>query len=367
VYSGRPLPAKKDRSKKKEGDKEKDKERKEKVGSDKEKTSASRKPKEEKADQTGTFRTNSQGVYGEDLALDPDLVNKAPAEKRKVDPNSALARRLAAAGKVEPTAAVAQGNGGTADDFVAFPASSPAGFSADFGDHAFGEFDAKVDESAGAFGAFDVAASGDAELVEAFSAVTTGGSEWGSDSKENAKFDAFSTFSPQDGGVERTEGNSEDKGESAAGDDEDGDPEAGADVAESARRPRRSSKSKSSSSSDGGESNESDKGKRGQLRRTRSGARRHPKSDGKAGGDSDDLAAMTDVQGEVGDDGKPKRAPRVSSRSRKKEGSRRTTTGSDEAKDLSDKARRESKHAPTRSSSSRKPHKNKDDEDKLEP
>jgi hypothetical protein len=367
VYSGRPLPARKDRNKKKEGDKEKEKDRKEK-GSDRERSSSSRKKKDEKVDpSSGTFRTNSQGVYdGEDLALDPELLKKAPTEKRKVDPNSALARRLAAAGKAESTIAGAQEDE-KVDDFAAFPATSD--FSVDFDNTAaFGEFDAKAaNDNGAAFGEFDAAGGAGVDIDEAFGVPAGGGSDWGEGSESNGtKFDAFSSFSPD--GVEMTEGNIDDAAPE--------DIEEGVETEESNhhRHRRRSSKAKVSSSSedddvdDGGEAEKGNR--RGHLRRTRSSARRSKPDVTKPGDESDALGALVDGLGDA-DESTHRRAIRPSSRSRgiKKEGVRRSASNSDEVKDVADRVRKDSagRHTSSRTSSTRKSSRSKDEEVKPDP
>lgn len=75
VYSGKPLPPRKEK---------KSKDKKDKESSEKE---------EKKKKKAGTFNTSGQGV-SEDLTLDPKKVKEA----KKLDPNSAAARRRAAAG-----------------------------------------------------------------------------------------------------------------------------------------------------------------------------------------------------------------------------------------------------------------------------
>jgi serine/threonine protein kinase len=80
VYSGRPLPPRKER-------KSKDKEKKEKE---------TEKDSKDKKKKGGTFRTDGQGIQG-DLTLDPTDPKKAK-EAKKLDPNSAAARRRQAAG-----------------------------------------------------------------------------------------------------------------------------------------------------------------------------------------------------------------------------------------------------------------------------
>jgi serine/threonine protein kinase len=83
VYSGRPLPPRKDRKPKKE-DKEENAEG--------DPVEAKKSKKHEKA---GTFRTDGQGIY-KDLSLDPKDPSKQK-EAKKLNPNSAAARRRAAA------------------------------------------------------------------------------------------------------------------------------------------------------------------------------------------------------------------------------------------------------------------------------
>jgi serine/threonine protein kinase len=87
VYSGRPLPPRKERSKK-----DKDKE-KEKDGKD-----AKSKSKKKKNERAGTFRTDGQGIIQEEnLELDPDQALAKNTEVKKLNPNSAAARRRQAA------------------------------------------------------------------------------------------------------------------------------------------------------------------------------------------------------------------------------------------------------------------------------
>lgn len=97
VYSGKPLPPRKER-------KSKDKKEKEHKG-DKEKDKS--KDKKKKGERTGTFRTDGQGVDG-DLTLDHNDPNR-PKEAKKLDPNSAAARRRRAAA-----------GGGDSSEFAAF-------------------------------------------------------------------------------------------------------------------------------------------------------------------------------------------------------------------------------------------------------
>jgi len=97
VYSGKPLPPRKER-------KSKDKKEKEHKG-DKEKDKS--KDKKKKSERTGTFRTDGQGVDG-DATLDHNDPSK-PKEAKKLDPNSAAARRRRAAA-----------GGGDNSEFAAF-------------------------------------------------------------------------------------------------------------------------------------------------------------------------------------------------------------------------------------------------------
>ena len=116
VYSGKPLPPRKER-------KTKDKKEKERKDTDK-----SSKDKKKKGERTGTFRTDGQGVDGE-VTLDHNDPNR-PKEAKKLDPNSAAARRRrAAAGggdsDVVPfdTKFDSKDNNGVVDDDLAFSTS----------------------------------------------------------------------------------------------------------------------------------------------------------------------------------------------------------------------------------------------------
>ena len=151
VYSGKPLPPRKER---------KSKEKKEKEHSgDKEKEKS--KEKKKKAERAGTFRTDGQGVEGGDLTLtlDPNDPNR-PKEAKKLDPNSAAARRRrAAAGNDNPefsgfggTFEAGESNGEVNQD-LAFSTS----------DNPFASFEGSKDEGSktgsgggdGIFGSFD--------------------------------------------------------------------------------------------------------------------------------------------------------------------------------------------------------------------
>lgn len=88
VYSGRPLPPRKERSKK-DKDKEKEKESKDSKG----------KSKKKKNELAGTYRTDGQGIVQEEsLELDPAEALAKTTEVKKLNPNSAAARRRKAAG-----------------------------------------------------------------------------------------------------------------------------------------------------------------------------------------------------------------------------------------------------------------------------
>jgi len=150
VYSGKPLPPRKER---------KSKEKKEKEHSgDKEKEKS--KEKKKKAERAGTFRTDGQGVEGGDLTLtlDPNDPNR-PKEAKKLDPNSAAARRRrAAAGNDTPEFSGFDGtfeageNNGEVNHDLAFSTS----------DNPFASFEGSKDEGSksggggdGIFGSFD--------------------------------------------------------------------------------------------------------------------------------------------------------------------------------------------------------------------
>ena len=178
VYSGRPLPPRKDRKTKKE---------------EKEEAPAGAQSKESaKIEKAGTFRTDGQGIY-QDLSLDPNDPNKQK-EAKKLNPNSAAARRRAAAATAAPEPAFSS-FANTFDDSNQVAEVNPdLAFSAD----AFEAFDAiktsTTDRSASAaddvFGSFE----GDGEDVkDAFGSAQA----WG-DSRFDASFNAFGG-APKDG------------------------------------------------------------------------------------------------------------------------------------------------------------------------
>lgn len=89
VYSGRPLPPRKDRKPKKE-EKDEDAENGAQGGSKGRK----------KNEKGGSFRTDGQGIF-QDLSIDPKDPKLNQKEAKKLDPNSAAARRRMAAGVSE--------------------------------------------------------------------------------------------------------------------------------------------------------------------------------------------------------------------------------------------------------------------------
>jgi hypothetical protein len=143
VYSGRPLPPRKERSKK-DKDKEKD---------SKGSKSKSTKKHNEGA---GTYRTDGQGIVQEkSLELDPVEALAKTTEVKKLNPNSAAARRRKAAGGGAALHAPAEAN----DDFGISKLDNPFA-SAEMSENAsaiFGSFEGKSETGSdgmeGAFGA----------------------------------------------------------------------------------------------------------------------------------------------------------------------------------------------------------------------
>ncbi|KAL7573786.1 hypothetical protein ACA910_007815 [Epithemia clementina (nom. ined.)] len=155
VYSGRSLPPRKDRSKKKE--------EKEEEASKAEKTkSGGSKHKKKPEERVGTFRTDGQGIYDDGLGpTDP----KRPVQAKKLDPNSAAARRKISAQVAGTEFAEFPNKFGAQTDAnpdVAFPA--PTG--------AFDAFDKTGEGSGpGAFASFEISdedGSVDPEVKGAF-------------------------------------------------------------------------------------------------------------------------------------------------------------------------------------------------------
>jgi serine/threonine protein kinase len=328
VYSGRPLPPRKERKDKKEKEKEKEHTRSASSGSkDKEK---------KKIEGAGKFRTTAQGVYGEDLAIDPEKLKEQPAEKKKIDPNSALARRLAAAGAA-PAACDAE--------FADFPTKSEfaADFSdfgdAGFGDDAFGDNTTPSDGLRDAFG--DLSGR---DTADAFSEKDAALEAWGNASR--GKFTAFATFSAEEG-VQTTDGNASDKdgtsahgeGEGEGDDGAENEEEEGVEGESSAHRRRKSSKSRSFR----GEEkvlNDDDMKKR-IIRRTNSGSRRSRHTSSLS---VDDIDVVADC-GETEVDGDKDKKIRRKSVRREKSSDDVVKVSSDEIHRGSDGSRREGKRS----------------------
>jgi len=186
VYSGRPLPPRKERKEKKKPEKEGSK-------------SSQKKKKNERA---GKFRTDGQGIYDDNLALDAAEVKK-PAQAKRLDPNSAAARRRIAAGgdkdfeslhnRFDEAAKETQ----EVNEDLAFSTTA----------NPFASFDNKSDkggESEGdIFGSFDVdanAESGEQQHSEDVMAAFDTQQDWAEGSQKGEGFDAFASFSPEGGG-----------------------------------------------------------------------------------------------------------------------------------------------------------------------
>lgn len=168
VYSGRELPPRKDKSKKKE-EKEDDAS----TGTEKKKASSS-KAKKKQDERVGTFRTDGQGIYDDGFGpIDP----KRPVQAKKLDPNSAAARRKKSAqvagsefaefansfgstGSSRPDANPDAAFSTTADAFDAFDKSAGDNGGAG-GPSAFASFEISDDDE-----------SIDLEVKEAFSGTT---------------------------------------------------------------------------------------------------------------------------------------------------------------------------------------------------
>jgi serine/threonine protein kinase len=167
VYSGRPLPPRKERTKK---DKEKDRDKKDR-GKDKDGKDRSKKKKDDRA---GTFRTDGQGNYGDDGGLDPAEALAKKTEAKKLNPNSAAARRRqAAVGASGPSSSLhsraafgdSAGTGMTAMAEDAFSSTENPFASAEIAESTsgggdivddpliFGSFEGNSEDADGAFGA----------------------------------------------------------------------------------------------------------------------------------------------------------------------------------------------------------------------
>jgi len=313
VYSGRPLPPKKEKSKKKEKDKEKKEKKSSSSSSSKDKDgvkegSDHKKDRKKKNEQAGTYRTTGQGIYDEDLALDPNVV--AQKEAKKLDPNSAAARRRAAAEKSmvaesfhskfeEPSKVNQEAAFSTENPFASFEGKSENGSGSK--DDVFGSFeDSAVDTSD--------------DVVDAFSKDQ----EWG-ESDEGGTFNDFAAFSPETGKTEMTRGNADE-------DDDEGDN--GEENGGRRRRRtslRRNSGKGKSQEEESGESKEDSEARRNRaVRRTRSGSRHRP-----ARGNSKDLSDMADTSKEdkEGDEGSASARRRTKGRRSSAGGEARTPSG----------------------------------------
>eukprot|EP00522_Entomoneis_paludosa_P009048 CAMPEP_0172455152 /NCGR_PEP_ID=MMETSP1065-20121228/11915_1 /TAXON_ID=265537 /ORGANISM="Amphiprora paludosa, Strain CCMP125" /LENGTH=651 /DNA_ID=CAMNT_0013207609 /DNA_START=205 /DNA_END=2160 /DNA_ORIENTATION=+ len=157
VYSRRPLPPRKEKSSSKK------KEEKEEESSGAEKKSSS-KSKKSKSERVGTFRTDGQGIYEDGFAIDPKEAKKAPQAK-KLDPNSAAARRKKSAAAVDSEFATFENKFGDASALpeanaeAAFSTSTDA-FSA-FGDSKSDDMKASATDIFASFDVSDGEASGD--------------------------------------------------------------------------------------------------------------------------------------------------------------------------------------------------------------
>jgi serine/threonine protein kinase len=170
VYSGKPLPPRKER---------KTKEKKE-----KESSSTSTK----KSSAIGTFRTDGQGIHDDDLTIIGDPTKRKVKEAKKLDPNSAAARRRQAAVAATTTA----GGGDLVGDFTTFNSkfddvkNNDTGFNQDLAfsttQNPFATFDNSVNtqtkngDGTSIFGSFadlaDTAIPPNDELLQAFSATS---------------------------------------------------------------------------------------------------------------------------------------------------------------------------------------------------
>ena len=185
VYSGRPLPPRKDRKTKKD---------------DKEEVAAgdaTESKKEKKHEKAGTFRTDGQGIY-QDLSIDPKDPNKQK-EAKKLNPNSAAARRRAAAA-TSTTSAVDPAFSSFSSKFDEAKQQSEVNpdhaFSTDAFE-AFGSIKTSLErKSSGADDVFgSLAAGGDNEdVMDAFQKSQS----WGDHNHFDASFDAFGTSAKPD-------------------------------------------------------------------------------------------------------------------------------------------------------------------------
>jgi serine/threonine protein kinase len=230
VYSGRDLPPRRERKK--------EKEKKEEVRA---------------KENAGTFRTDGQGVYGDDLEIDPKEIQKSfPSKSAKpLKSNSAAARRKAAA---ESGGAV----GGSDLDLTSMHSKHHDAGSR--GKDPFGG-----DPFAGSGDSLFASFEGSGHAPDEIDGITFSNSGGWDENEGSGRFDAFASFSPDTNTPEVTEGN--------ADDDED-DQENGDEDNEGKPRRRKSNsgrKSRSSATSDPQDKGENaDDGLKRTVRRTRS-------------------------------------------------------------------------------------------------
>lgn len=339
VYSNRPLPPRKERQSKSKDKESKDKEPKE-------------KEKKKKSERTGTYRTDGQGIYGEDLEIAQEILKAPPTTvAKKLDPNSAAARRRAAAGDLEFASfhskfdEVAASQGKTINPDQAFSLDNP-----------FAAFDGDKNESienntsADIFASFDESADLSDDVLVAFG----GSQQWGNNS---AKFEAFHTFSPDSAEAQVTKGNYDRSGEDEG--DEEGENQDG-EKGQSPRRRRSGSRrtrtadgtSDPDSTGDSADGDEGgDGGKRRPLRRTRSGSRRTLRTGvvSKDESEGEDNGEVEGVEHGVEEKDSKTRSPKSSSSSK----SRRSEGRSTEAGSTSSSRRTTSTRDPSGRSSKR--------------
>jgi serine/threonine protein kinase len=229
VYSGRDLPPRRERKKEKE------------------------KKEEAKAkENAGTFRTDGQGVYGDDLEIDPKEIQKSfPSKSAKpLKSNSAAARRKAAA---ESGGAV----GGSDLDLTSLHSKHHDAGSR--GKDPFGG-----DPFAGSGDSLFASFEGSGHAPDEIDGITFSNSGGWDENEVSGRFDAFASFSPDTNTPEVTEGNADDEDDQENGDeDNEGKPRR--------RKSNSGRKSRSSATSDPQDKGESaDDGPKRTVRRTRS-------------------------------------------------------------------------------------------------
>lgn len=181
LYSGRPLPPRKDK---------KEKTKKDKDASSNGGSSRGSKEKKKKNENAGKFRTDTQGIYNTSLAIDPSEAKK-PAQAKKVDPNSVAGRRLRAAGGDPDFASLSN------FDEAAVPSSAvdaDAAFSTDAVD-AFASFptdlgrsnETSAPDQSDVFATLNDNGEKDADVIAAFD----GSQNWGNGSGNLNSFASF--------------------------------------------------------------------------------------------------------------------------------------------------------------------------------